>query len=247
MGNTMPSRALVALAFAGGVQAYVVSPALPTRAAPCATTVPALRMMAAAPDQHSIPARVANFVGSAAMAGSLLLPMTADAGFQLPPIDKNEKNRCEFKNSAMGQSNAAKDKLYDLRECDMSGQDAKGYDIAGAIMLEGNFAKVNFKEVTMSKVLAQKANFEGADFSNAVMDRGTYKGSNFKGAILANTVLSGSDFTGADLTDTDFSDAYMGDFDNRNLCKNPTLTGENPVTGADTRASAACKVETKRK
>ena len=27
-------------------------------------------------------------------------------------------------------------------------QDAKGYDIAGAIMLEGNFAKVNFKEVT---------------------------------------------------------------------------------------------------
>merc|ERR1719253_1191338 len=208
----MPSRAVVALAFAGGVQAYVVSPALPTRAAPCATTVPALRMMAAAPDQHSIPARVANFVGSAAMAGSLLLPMTADAGFQLPPIDKNEKNRCEFKNSAMGQSNAAKDKLYDLRECDMSGQDAKGYDIAGAIMLEGNFAKVNFK-----------------------------------GAILANTVLSGSDFTGADLTDTDFSDAYMGDFDNRNLCKNPTLTGENPVTGADTRASAACKVETKRK
>ena len=99
----------------------MVSPALPTRAAPCATTVPALRMMAAAPDQHSIPARVANFVGSAAMAGSLLLPMTADAGFQLPPIDKNEKNRCEFKNSAMGQSNAAKDKLYDLRECDMSG------------------------------------------------------------------------------------------------------------------------------
>ena len=38
-------------------------------------------------------------------------------------------------------------------------------------------------------------------------------------------MLSGSDFTGADLTDTDFSDAYMGDFDNRNLCKNPTLTG----------------------
>jgi len=42
-------------------------------------------------------------------------------------------------------------------------------------MLEGNFAGVNFKEVTMSKVLAQKANFDGADFSNAVMDRGTYK------------------------------------------------------------------------
>jgi len=31
--------------------------------------------------------------------------------------------------------------------------------------------------------------------------------------------------------DSDFTDAYMGDFDNKNLCKNPTLTGENPITG----------------
>jgi hypothetical protein len=46
----------------------------------------------------------------------LLLPLTADAGFQLPPIDMKDTTRCEFKNSAMGQSNAAKDKLYDLRQ-----------------------------------------------------------------------------------------------------------------------------------
>lgn len=30
------------------------------------------------------------------------------------------------------------------------------------------------------------------------------------------------------------------DFDIRKLCKNPTLTGENPVTGADTKLSAGC-------
>jgi len=197
-------------------------------------------------EEKGVGQQFASALGGLAVGASLLLPLTAEAGFQLPPIDKTDKTRCEFKNSAMGQSNAAKDKLYDLRECDMSGQDAKGYDIAGAIMLQGNFEGVNFKEVTMSKVVAQKAKFDGADFSNAVMDRGTYKGSSFKGAVLANTVLSGSDFTGADLTDSDFSDAYMGDFDNRNLCKNPTLTGTNPTTGADTRASAACKVEVKK-
>lgn len=28
-------------------------------------------------------------------------------------------SRCAFKSSAMGQANAARDKLYDLRECDM--------------------------------------------------------------------------------------------------------------------------------
>ena len=48
-------------------------------------------------------------------------------------------------------------------------------------------------------------------------------------------MLSGSSFEGADLTDADFSDSYMGDFDQRNLCKNPTLKGTNPKTGNDSR------------
>lgn len=36
--------------------------------------------------------------------------------FSLPPISKS-KDRCMFKSSAMGQANAARDSLYDLREC----------------------------------------------------------------------------------------------------------------------------------
>ena len=47
---------------------------------------------------------------------------------------------------------------------------------------------------------------------------------------------------GADVENADFTDAYIGDFDIRNLCKNPTLKGENPTTGADTRLSANCKL-----
>ena len=213
-------------------------------------------MMAAAPDQHSIPARVANFVGSAAMAGSLLLPMTADAGFQLPPIDKNEKNRCEFKNSAMGQSNAAKDKLYDLRECDMSGQvetlrdlsvsvclclslslsyvptyalthspslshtqDAKGYDIAGAIMLEGNFANVNFKEV-VTHARAARAHthmrplsltrththsthaYTQVTMSKVLAQKANFAGADFSNAVMDRGTYKGSNFKGAILANT---------------------------------------------
>lgn len=246
------SRGLVVLALATGAHSYMTpapSSALSRTAAVSdrAACTLALRMAEKKKKEsemgmQDMQQQLSSFLGGLLVATSVLLPLEAHAGFQLPPIDKTDPNRCEFKNSAMGQSNAAKDKLYDLRQCDMSGKDAKGYDIAGAIMLEGNFKGVNFKEVTMSKVLAQKAIFDGADFSNAVMDRGTYKGSSFKGAVLTNAVLSGSDFTDADLTDTDFSDTYMGDFDSKNLCKNPTLQGENPVTGADTRASAACKV-----
>ena len=47
-------------------------------------------------------------------------------------------------------------------------------------------------------------------------------------------------FTDADVENADFTEAALGNFDLKNLCKNPTLKGENPVTGADTRFSVGC-------
>ena len=55
-------------------------------------------------------------------------------------------------------------------------------------------------------------------------------------------VLSSSSFDGADLTDADFTDAYIGQFDAKKICKNPTLKGENPKTGAPTKESLGCGV-----
>ncbi|EKX33868.1 hypothetical protein GUITHDRAFT_155908 [Guillardia theta CCMP2712] len=189
--------------------------------------------------------QVASFVAGALILGSSVLPLDVQADsslkFNFPPIDRKAKDRCTFRSSAIGQANAARDKLYDLRECPMAGKDATGFDLAGALMQKGDFSKVKFKDAVMSKVFADEATFDGADFSNAVMDRGTWRKSSFKGAIFANAVLSGSEFEGSDLTDSDFSDTYMGDFDNKKICKNPTLQGTNPVTGVDTRASASCR------
>ena len=85
------------------------------------------------------------------------------------------------------------------------------------------------------------SNFDGTDFSNAIVDRATFSGSTLRGAIFANSVLTGTSFEDADVEGADFTDAAIGVFDLRNLCKNPTLKGENPVTGADTRLSAGCK------
>jgi uncharacterized protein YjbI with pentapeptide repeats len=106
------------------------------------------------------------------------------------------------------------------------------------------------------------SNFEGADFSNAIVDRASFTGSSLRGAIFANAVLTGTSFDDANVENVDFTDAYIGgeynpstadiivcmllsltaalDFDIRKLCKNPTLNGENPVTGADTKLSAGC-------
>ena len=51
----------------------------------------------------------------------------------------------------MGQANAARDKLYDLRECDLRGQSAAGKDISGFIGSDADFSGVDFKEAQLSK------------------------------------------------------------------------------------------------
>jgi len=140
----------------------------------------------------------------------------------------------------MGQANAARDKLLDLRECKMVGDSAADKDIAGALMDRGDFSKVDFTNSIMSKLVAENATFVGANFKNAVIDRATFDGSNLKGAIFKNTILTGSTFEGADLRDADFTDAAIAAFDIKVLCKNPTMKGTNPVTGEDTYDSAGC-------
>jgi hypothetical protein len=51
--------------------------------------------------------------------------------FKFPPIDFADKDRCVLRSSSMGQANAARDKLYDLRQCKLSGVAASGYDLSG--------------------------------------------------------------------------------------------------------------------
>jgi uncharacterized protein YjbI with pentapeptide repeats len=60
-------------------------------------------------------------------------------------------NRCVLVSSSMGQANAARDKLYDLRECDLRSQSAAGKDMSGMIASEADFSGVSFKEAQISK------------------------------------------------------------------------------------------------
>ena len=161
--------------------------------------------------------------------------------FKLPPIDVTDKNRCQFNDSKIGQANAARDKLYDLRQCVLTGQDASGFDLSGVIMDKTDVSNTKFVESQFSKAYLRNSKFDGADFSNGIIDRASFGGSSLKGTIFNNAVLTGTSFDGADVENADFTDAYIGDFDIRNLCKNPTLKGENPTTGVDTKISAGCR------
>jgi uncharacterized protein YjbI with pentapeptide repeats len=71
--------------------------------------------------------------------------------FKLPPIDYSDKTRCVLNSSSMGQANAARDKLYDLRECKLSGSDASGYDLSGVIMTKTDVSNAKFVESQFSK------------------------------------------------------------------------------------------------
>ncbi|KAJ8605883.1 hypothetical protein CTAYLR_000584 [Chrysophaeum taylorii] len=171
------------------------------------------------------------------------VPAVADGQtekFRLPPVNKNDVSRCAFRSSSMGQANAARDKLYDLRFCDMGKSKADGFDLSGAILSEADFSGASFRETMLSKAYAKNSKFKEADFTNAVVDRVSFEGSDMQGAVFANAVLTGTSFDGANLRNVDFTEALIGQFDLKNICKNPTLEGENPTTGAPTRDSAGC-------
>jgi len=52
--------------------------------------------------------------------------------FKFPPIDFSDNQRCVLKSSSMGQANAARDSLFDLRQCQLAGVKAAGFDLSGA-------------------------------------------------------------------------------------------------------------------
>jgi hypothetical protein len=106
--------------------------------------------------KHSI-TKFANLALTTAVSLSVLsapFPSYADGQtekFKLPPIDFSDKSRCTLSSSSIGQANAARDKLYDLRQCQLSGASAPGFDLSGVIMSKTDLSKANFQEAYFSK------------------------------------------------------------------------------------------------
>ena len=154
---------------------------------------------------------------------------------RLPPLD-TDPLRCEkaFDGNTLGMANGLSDKLLDFRYCDLKGADLRGKSLPSALMLGADFSKANMVEVVMSKAYAVGANFEGANLENAVLDRVEFKNANLRGVNFINAVITGVNWEGADVTDANFEDALIAIQDVKNLCVNPTLTG-------DSRVSVGCK------
>jgi hypothetical protein len=68
-----------------------------------------------------------------------IMEKNANFIYKLPPIDRKNLDRCKLLSSSIGQANAARDALYDLRECDIRGQNAEGKDQSGMIASDVSF------------------------------------------------------------------------------------------------------------
>lgn len=233
--KTIPITGLLVIAFALGADAFTVNK----------SGANAFSQLSNVKDD--IAKNAMKIVIPSILAASLIFnpsPSFADGStkeFRLPPIDFSDKTRCKLVSSNIGQANAARDKLYDLRQCNLAGSNASGFDLSGVIMKNTDVSNTKFLETYFSKGYLRDSKFDGADFTSGIIDRANFAGSSLDGAIFVNAVLTGTSFEGANVENADFTDAYLGDFDIRGLCRNPTLKGENPVTGADTRMSVGCK------
>lgn len=190
-------RTIGLLLAASGAAAF--APPSPSRPV---TQLPAARN---GDDASPVVRRLADAASLSLLAGALLLsplPSHADGQtkeFKLPPIDYSDKGRCVLNSSKMGQANAARDKLYDLRECQLSGVKGNEYDLSGVIMTKTDVSGASFREAQFSKGYLRDSNFEGADFTNAIVDRASFKGSSLRGTIFSNAVLTATSFEDADV------------------------------------------------
>jgi hypothetical protein len=106
---------ILATAAVLSADAFVTSPSA-GRAAVAATTSLEARADCLGEDTSTMMGHVGKAIATAALAMAVFDPSPAFADgqtekFKLPPIDKNDKMRCTFNDSKMGQANAQRDKV----------------------------------------------------------------------------------------------------------------------------------------
>lgn len=113
------TRRLTALAIAAAAvlsaDAFVPSPSTSASAGRAAFAT-SLEARADGLGEDSLMSNVGKAIATAALALAVFDPSPAFADgqtekFKLPPIDKNDKMRCQFNDSKMGQANAQRDKV----------------------------------------------------------------------------------------------------------------------------------------
>lgn len=123
-----------------------------------------------------------------------------------------------------------------------------GADFSGRVLTDSSFTRTNLREsnfsgadlkgVSLFGANLEGANLEGADLRNATLDTARLTRANLKNAILEGAFAFNAKFDGSVIDGTDFTGVDLRQDVIDKLCK--VATGNNPVTGRDTRETLNC-------
>ena len=121
-------------------------------------------------------------------------------------------------------------------------------DFSGQVLLDRRFTKLelggaNFENADLRGTVFNStdltgANLRGINFENGMAYHAILREADLSDAILVNTFLLQSRFDNANVTNADFKDAVLDLQEKLKLCK--TASGQNPVTGRETRKTLGC-------
>jgi uncharacterized protein YjbI with pentapeptide repeats len=133
-----------------------------------------------------------------------------------------------------------------LDNTNWQGEDLRGVAFQQSVVRSANFEKANLRTASFFDADLANSNFKDAQMAEVNLEMADLSATDLTNADLTNAYMTGAIVNGpkgglVKITNTDWTDAQLRKDQRTYLCSLDTATGENPMTGVETRMSLMCK------